>query len=456
MRAAYFLPAVLLAPAALGCDLVTVISAPPETPVTVYVERGDSIDDSPVSPEFHSTIDIVAMMVDDQRLQESASRRGLQVVNVAWEDTARSQGSAYGPNISDLTLQVRSRFKSGRFADTPMPVLRYPNFSDRTADVPADRFFVRVGNERGAALRTVPLLNIIRDLTSVASAPTTLGGEPGSGLDLSASRDTHFLVSAQAVFLPIPTQGKAEFNPVIFNYQSAPTAPAVLTILATREGTSVSVIENRAIDATAYAGAQELYFNDHGQRAAFTAERRSQVAARIQAQGGPRTAADRSALGKGADVLALIQIPLIYRERRYSGGGSWASGGGYGYEFSDDPLGAGGFGPNDATIRVRPGPVSTGGDVERAVLGHGPRLGPYFEGHGARLVRDARFPIRITVQFYKATSNGIVTEADLDAVAKNIASAYEHADFIGSLVVPEGDPARPTAWQTIPNDWFPW
>ncbi len=32
---------------------------------------------------------------------------------------------------------------------------------------------------------------------------------------------------------------------------------------------------------------------------------------------------------------------------------------GYGYDFSDDPLNAGGFGPNDATIRVRPGPVRT-------------------------------------------------------------------------------------------------
>jgi hypothetical protein len=31
--------------------------------------------------------------------------------------------------------------------------------------------------------------------------------------------------------------------------------------------------------------------------------------------------------------------------------------GGYGYEFSDDPLNAGGFGPSDATIRVRPGAV---------------------------------------------------------------------------------------------------
>jgi hypothetical protein len=29
------------------------------------------------------------------------------------------------------------------------------------------------------------------------------------------------------------------------------------------------------------------------------------------------------------------------------------SGEGYGYTFDDDPLNAGGFGPNDATIRVR-------------------------------------------------------------------------------------------------------
>jgi len=32
---------------------------------------------------------------------------------------------------------------------------------------------------------------------------------------------------------------------------------------------------------------------------------------------------------------------------------------GYGYEFGDDPLNAGGFGPKDATIRVRPGPIRT-------------------------------------------------------------------------------------------------
>ena len=47
-----------------------------------------------------------------------------------------------------------------------------------------------------------------------------------------------------------------------------------------------------------------------------------------------------------------------------AGGAAGAAGGSggngdYGYKFEDDPLSAGGFGPADATIRVRPGPVRT-------------------------------------------------------------------------------------------------
>jgi hypothetical protein len=42
-----------------------------------------------------------------------------------------------------------------------------------------------------------------------------------------------------------------------------------------------------------------------------------------------------------------------------SGAGGSGGNGDYGYKFEDDPLSAGGFGPADATIRVRPGPVRT-------------------------------------------------------------------------------------------------
>jgi hypothetical protein len=60
---------------------------------------------------------------------------------------------------------------------------------------------------------------------------------------------------------------------------------------------------------------------------------------------------------------AFAQAPGAAAPGGGAAGAKPAGGGGkdegYGYEFSDDPLAAGGFGPGDATIRVRPGPVRT-------------------------------------------------------------------------------------------------
>ena len=417
-----------------------------------------------VDGAYTRVVERVASMVSDDRLARRVARRGLRLVNVTWEDTGRAWGWALGPNISDFTLQVRHavaprvvvdpaiadpaalELPTARWESTLMPVIRAPNFSDVTGDVPADRFYVRVGNASGAALETVALLDLLHDVGRYASSAASLSDGSNARIDLSAPRDTHFLVSAQALFLPIPRQSAAEFNPVLFNYQSAPGSPAVLVILATREGASMAVIENRPTDSGLHWG-QELYFDAAGKRAYFTAERRSDVAARIAAHGGPRSEAERSALGRGADVLAMIQVPLVHDDRGMLGGLPLPPEG-YGYTFEDDPLGLG-FGPNDATIRVR-------SDLENAVLGHGRALGPYAEGYGTKLVRDARFPIRITVQFYKATATGDVSDADLDAIRTTIASVYAHADYVGSLVLPERDARRPTAWQHVPNEWFPW
>jgi hypothetical protein len=207
----------------------------------------------------------------------------------------------------------------------------------------------------------------------------------------------------------------------------------------------VSVIENRGDDLTAQGMGQQIYFNNKGQRAAFTAERKSDVEARITAQGGPKTEEEKSALAKGADVLFLVQVPLVHAQRGALGGSLPPPAPPKAMKPGAAPAGA-----------AAAAPMKEKSDVEQAVLGHGPNLGPYNEGRGLRLVRDPKFPVRVTVQFYKATSNGVVNEADLDAIAKSIGSVYEHADFVGSLVMPEGDPRRPTAWQKIPNEWFPW
>jgi hypothetical protein len=57
-----------------------------------------------------------------------------------------------------------------------------------------------------------------------------------------------------------------------------------------------------------------------------------------------------TALVAAMSVLLIGSVALAQDKKKEDG---------YGYEFSDDPLNAGGFGPNDATIRVRPGPVRT-------------------------------------------------------------------------------------------------
>lgn len=74
----------------------------------------------------------------------------------------------------------------------------------------------------------------------------------------------------------------------------------------------------------------------------------------------------RILFGVVAAAFVLSSAPAFAQEPGGGGGaGVKATGAaagkdeGYGYEFSDDPLAAGGFGPNDATIRVRPGPVRT-------------------------------------------------------------------------------------------------
>ena len=65
----------------------------------------------------------------------------------------------------------------------------------------------------------------------------------------------------------------------------------------------------------------------------------------------------------GAVVVTAVSVLLVASEALAQtpapAAGQKKKDEGYGYEFSDDPLNAGGFGPNDATIRVRPGPVRT-------------------------------------------------------------------------------------------------
>jgi len=386
---------------------------------------------------FQEVIQKVVSMPSDGDLQSRTSRHGLNVINVMWEDTGRAGGSSVGPNISDLTLQVREEVNGGTRTHL-LPVIRYPNFTDKTGDIPADKLWVRVGNQHSDGdTVAVPLAEVLGNLKEYLSDPSSLKGDG----DLTARRDSHYLVSAQHVFLPISRSGKVEFNPVIFNYQSAPGSPAVLTLLVTREGTSATIVDNRGGDQSLQGWGQQLFFNNAGQKTVFTAERRSAVERRIERQGAILPG-DKGALEEGADMMMVIQVPLKHADRGYMMGF-----GGMADESEAAPMPA--QAPATKSARAR-------SDVERAVLGHGEDLGPFHEMGGLELERDDRFPVRVTVQFYKATSNGVVSDADLAEVAASIDKVYASADYVGSLVVPEGQRHRPTDWIKDQPDHHAW
>lgn len=381
--------------------------------------RGGESRPEPVDPSYLEAIKRTSAMVWDDHALRLAQMHGLDLINVTWEDTGRYYDSAVGPNISDMTIQVQHQDPiTGEYVLTLMPVIRYPNFTDRTADISPDKFYLLVGNEYGEDLKRVTLEEYLGNFRKYLNDPGSWAGRRGS---LLAPRDTHVLVSAQAAFLPVPRQGEATFNPVIFNYQSYAGDPAVLTIIASREGTSATIIDNtRDAFPAGWSWGQRLFFNQDGERASFTGERLSDFVNRTLP---PDMISPTAAGESGLNMVLLIQVPLKQHEPTRG-------------VFFGDAL-------EEATAPSLA--LKADGDVEAAVIGHGAVEGPFTEIDNLAIERDPRFPIRVTVQFYKATSNGIVTEADMEAIAQQIERVYDEGDYVGSLVV-DGGTDRPTEY----------
>ncbi|HVK03698.1 MAG TPA: hypothetical protein VM490_09495, partial [Armatimonadaceae bacterium] len=400
---------------------------------------------------YREAVTRTAGMAQDPGARDIARRHGFDVLNLTWEDTGRYKNSAVGPNISDMTIQVTARDGRENLSVACMPVIRYPNFSDKSCDLDPRDFTLLVGNEKGRALRRLSLYEFLENPTAHLSNPDSWAANPriigfGDGPKslLAPERDSKVLVSAQACFLPVPKKGTATFNPVLFNYQSYAKNPAVLTILATREGTSVTVIDNQrdAFETGAVWG-QRLFHNAKGQRASLTGERASDFAAR----GGDATNPLPNPGGvarkppASLSMVLLIQVPLKQKEQRRK------------FEMDYAAAGAAPAAPMAAESAKESRRAS---NVENAVIGHGDLEGPFTEIDDLPIERDPRFPVRVTVQFYKATDNGVVSEADLRAIKGQIDRVYAQSDYVGSLVT-GGETGRATEYagaKVQPPDWW--
>ena len=403
-----------------------------------------------------SVVDTVASLYSNSRVTSAAAKFGLSVNRVTWEDTARTKGSCWGPNISDMTLQQQP---SGR----NMPVIRKPNFSDESTDRPLGDFNVTVGNERGAALKRISLRDY---LTNIDQYAVGKGEERNPRLkSLLLPRDDQILTSVQHCLLPV-VDGDCEFNVALYNYQSRADDPAVLVIVASSQGTSAQVVTG---------GTEHLKINIGGGAANYLAKRLSE---------------DRRERGKAVEgamdleeqernVLFIYQIPLKQKPRP-------AMRGGYdGAMFQCCAPAAGCAAPaagacapksvfclessnceeedNDDSCNMfddafeccvvnesrsaKPAATKAKG-IEHAMLRAGAVKGD-FKGVGQfTLERDERFPVRCTMQFYSLTDSAEIPEATFKEIREKIDKVERTGTAHGSLVV-SGATGRAT--ETTPD-----
>ena len=349
------------------------------------------------SPDEDPVLEAVRSIASDEQVRRSAERRKLAVQTVTWEDTGRWPGSVWGPNISDLTLHARGH---------DMPVIRSPNFQDVTVDMPIGKLFLIVGNESGAPLSKVPLEEYLK-----RAGEFTGNSRIGS---LFAPRDASILASPQACILPL-REGKVAFHPRIYNYQSSRSDPAVLVLLATSQGTSAQVVADQT----------DLYFNDKGTAVEFLAKRlQDDRKERGVAADAPMTAEE-----KDRNVLYLIQIPLKTKPRPQRMYMAMASAAGA---------------PEKAQMRRMRSRSSRARGFDYATIEKGTESkGPFRGTEDLALVRDERFPIRITIQIYTVTDQAGVPDEVMQELAERLESVKKLGINEGSLVL-DGKVGRPT------------
>jgi hypothetical protein len=174
-----------------------------------------------------------------------------------------------------------------------------------------------------------------------------------------------------------------------------------------------------------FSWGQRLFFNQDGERASFTGQRIGEYTGEEEpAEGRKGTSsgdAAQAAGESGLNMVLLIQVPLKQKQ----------------------PMR---FAEGEAVAMMAAPEATQASDVEAAVIGHGEIEGPFTEVDGLAIERDPRFPVRVTVQFYQATSNGIVSAQDMEALAGQIRRVYEEADYVGSLVT-DGPSERPTEYE---------
>jgi hypothetical protein len=380
---------------------------------------------SSLNKNFHTYVISKMLAKEMSKLSSVSSNNdlaqayGLSINTVTWEDSSRTKNSCWGPNISDLTLVVNENN-----TDVSMNMIRKPNFSDVSADLPSSTFTVTVGNEVvGGALKRIPLEEYVKNIGKY----NTISGNFQN--NLWNSRDSSLLVSAQCCVLPLGESGETEFCPRMYNYQSA-----VLVITSTSQGTSSIVMSKK----------ENLHFNRNGRKVKYLAKRLKQD----RKERGVSLEGKMNSEEEDRNVIIIYQIPLLRKtpvsrgwppQKSFSGKNvencsSFTSFG------SDEESDCGfddyepGFGFDLKSTRGCVVKTKKRGMDNAMLQASSTDLGSFESLDATKLERDVKFPIRVTYQFYKVSDDPVLSEEEFQYISKKISDVYESSSAHGSLV----------------------
>lgn len=355
-----------------------------------------------------------------ESFQAALRRRGFSYHFVSWEDAARSKGSCMGPNITNVTLCGRNCALH--------PMVRRPNFEDWSSDI--DMSTIRVNYEGG--------------LTTLRALLQNQG--------LLKPAETYGLMQVQSCIVPKSPDGATEFCPALYNFQSNDDAPAVLVLVITSMGVTFHVPGSRT---------EPLLMNDNGVLAWYRAEALGDIRGT-----GPVKAAQMSTKEQRDNYLFIVQVPLKPRPapkpptlRRGAPPSEAeliaAAAGALRMQMSTDgaatqpptfpffsvPPSAGG-----KSIPVRPATTRDAapprGATDMAHLTVGTSVGRKYEKPAGPLVRDERFPVRVTVCSYRLVE-GVPNEDDAEDIDAQLTELEKMGINHGSLVTNAARPTEP-------------
>ena len=329
-------------------------------------------------------------------------QRGLEWVSVGWDDCTRAAFSSIGPNISDWSFRLQG--------GTNLKFLRSPNYTDKTATLPANDISIVIGNERvDGNLRAVTFQNYLENYGQYTP------GVPDE-TNLSSGPDELVTIRFIAVIVPEDHHGTCEVVPTAYSYQTTDEDDPKNIIgasfhLGVGSRTDGPGCESVYLVKTSPDGSHDNAWFRVTNENRETEEQREAVATTL----GTRST------GTGRNRVQCFQIPRL-QDRKPSVRGAGAA------------AACGGLAKCCATEEVYRS-LSVGN------VSYGSSAGKHQMKSNMSYQRDTSQNVTITYAYYFTTPDGKLSDDDIDNIANTLDRSYQDtkAEWVGSLVTGEAD-----------------